>query len=245
MNQEIYCDGYEAALEDKATGIAADRACTACKALLAGKDRESCPRCSGVVVTLDNAEELYAIGYWDALRGYAPAFTRGKIMLRTMSVLAALLLSGPAFAQSAPITISPNTGAGDDSSDISVDLSSETTSEVDNSTTDDHSVSNGDILTTHTVEGYSDRHAERAAASVSLSHPGEGPCGDSTGLGAQGGNVGVSLATVGEACRAARVSALVNREEVPRAFKIATQVTYWAGYLPRLVLHVASFGVLN
>lgn len=238
MNQEIYCDGYEAALDDKAMGIAADRVCSQCHAMLAGKERASCPRCTGAVVTLDNAEELYAIGYWDALKGYAPAFTRGSIVMRTLIVLAAVLLfSGPVHAQGGPITISPNTGAGDDSSEVTVDLHSEVS--------EDNSTTTGDVVSTTTHEGQSDRHAERAPASVAFSSPQDGPCGDSTGLGAQGGNVGVSLATVSEACRAARVSALINREDVPHAYKVAVAITYWSGYLPRLLLHIATAGVLG
>ena len=235
-----YVAGYEMGKEDKASGIIATRACGECHALLTGKHRVECPRCDGVIVTLSNSASLLAQGYLDATLGLEPVFSKGTIVMRNLIVLAAVLLfSGPAFAQGGPITISPNTGAGDDSSEVTVDLHSETTSETDNSTT------TGDVFSTTTHEGQSDRHAERAPASVAFSSPQDGPCGDSTGLGAQGGNVGVSLATVSEACRAARVSALINREDVAPGFKVAVQITYWAGYLPRLLLHVATAGVLG
>lgn len=236
-NADAYIEGYEAGRKDKADGVVASKACKECHAMLAGKDMAVCPRCDGIVVTLDDAATLYAQAYLDAVSGYAPVFTKGTTTMRTIIVLAALLLSAPAYAQT--ININPNTGAGDDSSDITLDQHSEVSTETDNST------SVGDVTNNTTHEGQSDKHAERAAASVSFSAPGDGPCGDSTGISAQSGVVGFSAATVTDTCRASRIAALVSNERVPRRFKWAAEAIYWFGFPSRLVLAIVSGGTLN
>lgn len=97
------------------------------------------------------------------------------------------------------------------------------------------------------------KHASSAAEVRSGSAPDMSPCGDSTGLSAQAGVLGGGFATVSETCRAFRLQVLEARtitkvegkkDEVPVATRLA-EVSYYVGWLPRLALHLASFGVLN
>ena len=86
--------------------------------------------------------------------------------------------------------------------------------------------------------------APPATASSSANVPG---CGDTTGVSAQTGVAGGGLATITEACRASRYAhaeATLTQNGYGRR-AAAVRVAYWVGFLPRLVLHVVSFGALN
>ena len=87
-------------------------------------------------------------------------------------------------------------------------------------------------------------HAESAGDVRSNSNPDVSPCGDSTGLSGQAGVVGAGLATVSETCRAYRLEVLEKVSPGATTTKLA-RITHFAGWLPRTLLHVASFGVLN
>ena len=88
------------------------------------------------------------------------------------------------------------------------------------------------------------KHAETAGDVRSMSNPDVSPCGDSTGLSGQVGVAGGGLATVTETCRAYRLEVLNKVAPESTATKLA-RITHFVGWLPRTVLHVASFGVLN
>ena len=88
------------------------------------------------------------------------------------------------------------------------------------------------------------RHAESAARVRSDSKIGVSPCGDSTGLSVQTGVAGGGMATITEACRAFRLQTLQAIGKGSFSTTLAT-ITHYAGWLPRTILHVASFGVLN
>jgi hypothetical protein len=87
-------------------------------------------------------------------------------------------------------------------------------------------------------------HAETAGDVRSNSNPVTSPCGDSTGLSGQVGVAGGGLATVSETCRAFRIQMLETVNPDATSTKLA-KVTHFVGWLPRTILHVASFGVLN
>ena len=87
-------------------------------------------------------------------------------------------------------------------------------------------------------------HAETAGDVRSNSNPATSPCGDSTGLSGQAGVVGGGLATVTETCRAYRLEVLTVVSPDATSTKLA-RITHFLGWLPRTLLHVASFGVLN
>ena len=87
-------------------------------------------------------------------------------------------------------------------------------------------------------------HAESAGDVRSNSNPDVSPCGDSTGLSGQAGVVGAGLATVSETCRAYRLEVLEKVSPDATTTKLA-RITHLVGWLPRTLLHVASFGVLN
>lgn len=98
------------------------------------------------------------------------------------------------------------------------------------------------------------KHASSAAEVRSDSKTDMSPCGDSTGLSAQAGVLGGGFATVSETCRAFRLQVLEARtttpatEDTDAVVPVATrlaEISYFVGWFPRLVLHVASFGVLN
>ena len=88
------------------------------------------------------------------------------------------------------------------------------------------------------------KHAESAGDVRSNSNPEVSPCGDSTGLSGQVGVAGGGLATVTETCRAYRLEVLTKVSPDTMSTKLA-RITHFAGWLPRTLLHVASFGVLN
>ena len=88
------------------------------------------------------------------------------------------------------------------------------------------------------------RQAARAPRSVSDSKTGVSPCGDSTGLSVQTGVAGGGMATVSETCRAYRLQQLQKVGKGSFSTVLAT-ITHYVGWLPRTILHVASFGVLN
>jgi len=88
------------------------------------------------------------------------------------------------------------------------------------------------------------KHAESAGDARSLSNPEVSPCGDSTGLSGQVGVAGGGLATVTETCRAYRLEVLTKVSPDTMSTKLA-RITHFMGWLPRTLLHVASFGVLN
>ena len=88
------------------------------------------------------------------------------------------------------------------------------------------------------------KHAESAGDVRSNSNPEVSPCGDSTGLSGQVGVAGGGLATVTETCRAYRLEVLTKVSPDTMSTKLA-RFTHFAGWLPRTLLHVASFGVLN
>lgn len=87
-------------------------------------------------------------------------------------------------------------------------------------------------------------HAESAGDVRSNSNPATSPCGDSTGLSGQVGVAGGGLATVTETCRAFRIQMLEAVNPDATSTKLA-KITHFVGWLPRTILHVASFGVLN
>ena len=87
-------------------------------------------------------------------------------------------------------------------------------------------------------------HAETAGDVRSNSNAAASPCGDSTGLSGQAGVVGGGLATVTETCRAYRLEVLTAVSPDATTTKLA-RITHLVGWLPRTLLHVASFGVLN
>jgi len=88
------------------------------------------------------------------------------------------------------------------------------------------------------------KHAESAGDVRSFSNPEVSPCGDSTGLSGQVGVAGGGLATVTETCRAYRLEVLSKVSPDAMSTKLA-RFTHFVGWLPRTLLHVASFGVLN
>lgn len=88
------------------------------------------------------------------------------------------------------------------------------------------------------------KHAESAGDVRSNSNPEVSPCGDSTGLSGQVGVAGGGLATVTETCRAYRLEVLTKVSPETMSTKLA-RITHFVGWLPRTLLHVASFGVLN
>ena len=88
------------------------------------------------------------------------------------------------------------------------------------------------------------KHAESAGDVRSNSNPATSPCGDSTGLSGQVGVAGGGLATVTETCRAFRIQMLEAVNPDATSTKLA-KITHFVGWLPRTLLHVASFGVLN
>jgi hypothetical protein len=88
------------------------------------------------------------------------------------------------------------------------------------------------------------KHAESAGDVSSNSNVGGSPCGDSTGLSGQVGVAGGGLATVTETCRAFRLQVLEQGSPDSFSTELA-RITYYVGWFPRLLLHVASFGVLN
>ena len=88
------------------------------------------------------------------------------------------------------------------------------------------------------------RQAARAPRSVSDSKTGVSPCGDSTGLSVQTGVAGGGMATVSETCRAYRLQQLQKVGKGSFSTVLAT-ITHYVGWLPRTILHVARFGVLN
>ncbi len=89
----------------------------------------------------------------------------------------------------------------------------------------------------------SKRAAEAARATAGSSGKGHTPCGDHTGLSVSTGAVGGGLGTITEACRAFRVTLAEEIVSSKKAFAVRFQ--YWVGFLPRLILHVATLGVLN
>jgi len=88
------------------------------------------------------------------------------------------------------------------------------------------------------------KHADSAGDVRSNSNPATSPCGDSTGLSGQVGVAGGGLATVTETCRAFRLQMLETVSPDSYSTKLA-EITHFVGWFPRMLLHVASFGVLN
>lgn len=88
------------------------------------------------------------------------------------------------------------------------------------------------------------KHAASAGDVRSHSNPEISPCGDSSGLSGQVGVAGGGLATVTETCRAYRLEVLTKVSPDATSTKLA-RFTHFVGWLPRTLLHVASFGVLN
>lgn len=106
---------------------------------------------------------------------------------------------------------------------------------------------NGNTVEAADVKGMGSelaKHAETAGDVRSMSNPSVSPCGDSTGLSGQVGVAGGGLATVTEACRAYRLEVLTAVSPDATTTKLA-RITHLVGWLPRTLLHVASFGVLN
>lgn len=106
---------------------------------------------------------------------------------------------------------------------------------------------NGNTVEAADVKGMGSelaKHAETAGDVRSMSTPSVSPCGDSTGLSGQVGVAGGGLATVTEACRAYRLEVLTAVSPDATTTKLA-RITHLVGWLPRTLLHVASFGVLN
>jgi hypothetical protein len=60
----------------------------------------------------------------------------------------------------------------------------------------------------------------------------------------QTGVAGGGMATITEACRAFRLQTLQAIGKGSFSTTLAT-ITHYAGWLPRTILHVVSFGVLN
>lgn len=92
------------------------------------------------------------------------------------------------------------------------------------------------------------KHADSAARSQALSGGNVTPCGDVQGAAGQGGLFGFSIGTVSETCKAFRLQQLealnAERKSVPFSTRLA-ETSYYVAFLPRLVLNVCSFGILN
>ena len=71
------------------------------------------------------------------------------------------------------------------------------------------------------------------------------PCGDSTGLSVSTGPVAGGAGTITEACRVFRLNLLSDGKEGFSWGVYLAQISHFVGWLPRTVLHVASFGILN
>lgn len=91
---------------------------------------------------------------------------------------------------------------------------------------------------------YGETHAETAPRATGWTVGRTTPCGDVTGLSGQTGIVGGGLSTITETCRAFRLQQLEVNAPAAWSTRLA-KVTHFIGWLPRTVLHVASFGVLN
>lgn len=89
------------------------------------------------------------------------------------------------------------------------------------------------------------KHASSAAEVRSDSKGGDSPCGDSTGLSAQAGLGGAGFATTSETCKAFRLQRLQATDSTGSVSTTLAGITYYVGWFPRTVLHVASFGILN
>ncbi len=90
-----------------------------------------------------------------------------------------------------------------------------------------------------------ERHAESAARSEAASMPNMTPCGDTTGMSAQTGLAGASMATIPEVCRAYRLQLLRNSEEERSFSTTLATITHYVGWFPRTLLHIGTLGVLN
>jgi hypothetical protein len=92
------------------------------------------------------------------------------------------------------------------------------------------------------------KHADEAARSQALSGGNITPCGDVQGAAGQGGLFGFSVGTVSETCKAFRLQQLealnAERKSVPYSTRLA-ETEYYVAFLPRLVLNICSFGILN
>lgn len=89
------------------------------------------------------------------------------------------------------------------------------------------------------------KHASSSAEVRSDSKGGDSPCGDSTGLSAQAGLGGAGFATTSETCKAFRLQRLQATDTEGSVSTTLAGITYYVGWFPRTVLHVATFGVLN
>lgn len=89
------------------------------------------------------------------------------------------------------------------------------------------------------------KHASSSAEVRSDSKGGDSPCGDSTGLSAQAGLGGAGFATTSETCKAFRLQRLQATDTTGSVSTTLASITYYVGWFPRTVLHVATFGVLN
>ncbi len=69
------------------------------------------------------------------------------------------------------------------------------------------------------------------------------PCGDSTGLSVSTGPIAGGAGTITEACRVFRLNLLSDAQTGWGVY--LAQISHFAGWLPRTVLHIASFGILN
>jgi len=96
----------------------------------------------------------------------------------------------------------------------------------------------------YSADDYATKHAESAPPSSSASEAVASPCGDATGVSGQIGVAGAGLATITETCRAYRLQRLQKAAPEATSTKLAT-ITHYAGWFPRLVIHLASFGILN
>ena len=84
-----------------------------------------------------------------------------------------------------------------------------------------------------------------APASSASSAAEESPCGDTTGVAAQGVGGGGSIATITETCRAYRLK-LLEEELGHDAFETKlARLTHYLGWFPRLLSHMATLGVLH
>lgn len=71
------------------------------------------------------------------------------------------------------------------------------------------------------------------------------PCGDSTGLSVSTGPMAGGAGTITEACRVFRLNLLTDGQDGFSWGVYLAQISHFAGWFPRTVLHIASFGILN
>lgn len=157
---------------------------------------------------------------------------------------------GDAEALGVGISVGLGVGGAGGSTTVEEGAITASNNSSDNQSNADVEVTDVDVIDADNSEGLAaagdslrkglERHAESAAEVRGAT----GAVCDVTGLSGQTGVAGGGLATVSETCRALRLSLLRQQDPESMATKLAA-ITHYAGWLPRTILHIASFGVLN